>query len=72
MDINQGAQQNQAQGLGGSGNLNNGLGYSTPCPSCGYCPACGQSRYSNWPYYYTSPTWRVTTPQTSTFGQAAR
>jgi len=31
------------------------------CPSCGYCPTCGRSRNSQWPYYSNPynpyPTW---------------
>ena len=39
-----------------------------PCPSCGYCPTCGQRRYQYWPYYYTSPVYTTSTGQV---GQAS-
>jgi len=47
----------QSSGIGSDMNPFKGL--TQPCPSCGYCPICGQRRYSGnyqyWPYGY--PVW---------------
>ena len=47
--------------------------YPLPCPSCGYCPTCGQRRpnynFQYWPQY-PSPTWVSAGPNTTTFGMA--